>query len=210
MIARLLTVANETDRELLRIPAKKVRNVRDPEVLIAIQTMKRILLQWEREHRRGAEGLAATQVGIPLRIVVLRSTNETIPPNPGWISLSEATSEEFLVWSVADKTYHEFMHRRSGMFDPFHVVINPQIVEQEGEQESVEGCLSVPNVAATVVRPKSVVFKFMDATGKSSGLRSAEGFSAAAVCHEIDHLNGITLLESAKEIHDLEKATVSF
>lgn len=69
-------------------------------------------------------------------------------------------------------------------------LINPVILEQEGEQEEVEGCLSVPGVHGIVVRPHRVVVEALDRNGK---LQRHEGTDllARAFCHEIDHLDGI-------------------
>ncbi len=69
-------------------------------------------------------------------------------------------------------------------------LINPVILEQEGEQEEVEGCLSVPGVHGIVLRPHRVVVEALDRNGK---LQRYEGTDllARAFCHEIDHLDGI-------------------
>lgn len=69
-------------------------------------------------------------------------------------------------------------------------LINPVILEQEGEQEEVEGCLSVPGVHGIVVRPHRVVVEALDRNGI---LQRYEGTDllARAFCHEIDHLDGI-------------------
>ena len=69
-------------------------------------------------------------------------------------------------------------------------LINPEIVEQSGEQECVEGCLSVPGEYGVTKRPYRVVVRAQDRNGKTFELKS-EGFRADACCHEIDHLNGI-------------------
>ncbi|MCR4868243.1 MAG: peptide deformylase [Lachnospiraceae bacterium] len=69
------------------------------------------------------------------------------------------------------------------------VLINPEIVEQDGEQTGSEGCLSLPGKAGIVTRPNHVVVKALDRNMESV---TVEGYEllARALCHEIDHLNG--------------------
>ncbi len=69
-------------------------------------------------------------------------------------------------------------------------LINPVIIETEGTQEEVEGCLSIPGVLGIVERPARVVVEALNRDGK---LRKIEGTEllARALCHEIDHLDGV-------------------
>ena len=78
----------------------------------------------------------------------------------------------------------------SGEEPIYYELINPEIVEQEGEQIGPEGCLSLPNIWGIVTRPAKVKVKAFDRSGKPFELE-AEGLLARACCHEIDHLNGI-------------------
>ena len=70
-----------------------------------------------------------------------------------------------------------------------YVFINPEIVEQEGEQTGDEGCLSVPGKVGTVTRPEKVKVRALDIHMEPFELE-AEGLLARACCHEFDHLNG--------------------
>lgn len=72
---------------------------------------------------------------------------------------------------------------------PF-VLINPEIIEQNGEQLGVEGCLSIPTVYGEVTRAESIQVKAMDEKGRPIVL-NVSGFVARAIQHEIDHLHGI-------------------
>ena len=72
--------------------------------------------------------------------------------------------------------------------DP-HVLINPKIVEQDGEQTGDEGCLSLPGKVGTVTRPNHVVAEAYDREMKKYRLEG-EGLLARAICHETDHLDG--------------------
>ncbi|MFV0465103.1 MAG: peptide deformylase [Lachnospiraceae bacterium] len=69
------------------------------------------------------------------------------------------------------------------------VLINPQIIEEDGEQTGSEGCLSLPGKAGIVTRPNHVIVKAYDETMKEV-IVEGEELLARALCHEIDHLNG--------------------
>ena len=79
-------------------------------------------------------------------------------------------------------------------------LINPELVLQEGLQSGTEGCLSITDLHGTVERPLTVTVRFMDRNGVSNELR-AEGYLARAICHEIDHLNGILFVDTACDLH---------
>ena len=68
-------------------------------------------------------------------------------------------------------------------------LINPEIVETEGEQEDVEGCLSVPDVWGVTKRPAYVKVKATNRYGEEFTVEG-EGLNARCLCHEIDHLDG--------------------
>jgi len=69
-------------------------------------------------------------------------------------------------------------------------LINPEIVLQEGEQIDIEGCLSIPGVAGEVKRPARVVVEALNREGEKITVEGKE-LLAVALCHEIDHLDGI-------------------
>lgn len=69
-------------------------------------------------------------------------------------------------------------------------LVNPEIIKAEGEQESVEGCLSCPGEYGITRRPKFVVVKAQDRFGEEFTVEG-EDLLAKAFCHEIDHLEGI-------------------
>lgn len=73
-------------------------------------------------------------------------------------------------------------------------MINPEIIAREGEQECIEGCLSIPGRRGYVVRPQKVVVHGTARSGKEIEI-VAEGHLAIAFCHEIDHLDGILFLD---------------
>ena len=69
-------------------------------------------------------------------------------------------------------------------------LINPEIIEQSGEQSGAEGCLSVPGEFGIVKRPYYVKVRAQDRFGEWFEVEG-EGLTARCFCHEIDHLNGV-------------------
>ncbi len=116
-------------------------------------------------------GLAAPQVGVNLRLMVIDITG-------------------------GEEQGHQI------------IFTNPEITEQEGTQEAEEGCLSVPGFIAVVERPSKVHVVGQDLEGNPQEL-DAEGILARAVCHEIDHLDGILYLDRASVLkRDLIKRKI--
>ena len=74
--------------------------------------------------------------------------------------------------------------------------INPKITSTKGEQTSIEGCLSVPDIWGKVKRPKYIRGKAFDKFGEEFEFE-AEGDEARFICHEYDHLNGKLFIDSA-------------
>lgn len=69
------------------------------------------------------------------------------------------------------------------------VMINPEILEKDGEQTGQEGCLSVPGKSGVVTRPNYVKVKYLNEEMEEQVMVGEELF-ARAVCHELDHLEG--------------------
>lgn len=73
-------------------------------------------------------------------------------------------------------------------------MINPSILESGGSSIDSEGCLSVPDESGNVERPEWVKAKYTDVDGKEV-IIEANGFFARAICHELDHLEGILYID---------------
>ena len=110
-------------------------------------------------------GLAAPQVGVLRRAVIVMDTNK-----------KDQQPEEQII-----------------------ELVNPEIISEEGEQEGMEGCLSVPGVYGIVKRPAAVTVRAFDRHGKEFEV-SGEILTARAFCHEIDHLDGHLFTELAERI----------
>lgn len=109
----------------------------------------------ETMHKYDGVGLAAVQVGILKRIIVIDIYDENTP---------------------------------------IVKLVNPVMVKQKGEKELEEGCLSFPNKFAKVKRPTEVVVEGLNENGEKVRIK-AKDLLAQALCHEIDHLNGITFVD---------------
>lgn len=91
-------------------------------------------------------------------------------------------------------------------------IINPSIVEQDGEFEWEEGCLSVPGYYEKRIRSNRIVLQYQNLTGEDKELE-ARGLSAFAIQHEIDHLHGelfIDTLSTLKKKFSVEKKIKNF
>jgi peptide deformylase len=81
-------------------------------------------------------------------------------------------------------------------------LVNPVILEQEGTQEVIEGCLSIPNTWGKLLRPAKVTIQALNENGESITL-TGTGDLAKCFCHEIDHLNGILFTDFVTEYVDV-------
>ncbi|QYR23698.1 peptide deformylase [Paenibacillus sp. sptzw28] len=82
-------------------------------------------------------------------------------------------------------------------------MVNPVIVESEGEQLGPEGCLSIPNLNGDVRRAQRIKIKGLDRNGEPFELEATD-FLARAFQHEVDHLNGVLFTDIADSIYDEE------
>ena len=109
-------------------------------------------------------GLAAPQVGVLRRAVIVLETN--VPEG----------EEEYLI-----------------------ELVNPEIIESDGEQYGAEGCLSVPGEYGLVRRPMHVKVRAQDRNGDFFEVEG-EGLTARCFCHEIDHLEGIVFTSKCERM----------
>ena len=114
--------------------------------------------------KSGGVGLAAPQVGVLRRAVIVLETNV------------EEGEEEYMI-----------------------ELVNPEIIEQDGEQVGAEGCLSIPGEFGVVKRPQHVKVKAQDRDGNWFEVEG-EGLTARAFCHELDHLEGTLFVERASRM----------
>lgn len=84
------------------------------------------------------------------------------------------------------------------------ILMNPKITGRSGSERDAEGCLSYPNYEGIVDRPKKVTVTGIDEKGRSVVVEG-EGLLARALCHEIDHLDGVLYTKRARKIYKLEE-----
>jgi peptide deformylase len=77
-------------------------------------------------------------------------------------------------------------------------LVNPKIINQEGTQEVIEGCLSNPNIWGKLIRPEKVTVQALNEDGEEVIL-TGTGDLAKCFCHEIDHLEGILFTDFVTE-----------
>ncbi|MBQ4561614.1 MAG: peptide deformylase [Clostridia bacterium] len=78
-------------------------------------------------------------------------------------------------------------------------LINPEIIEVNGEQTGLEGCLSLPGKWGVVTRPETVTVRAMNRNGEIV-THTASGLGARAFCHEIEHMDGIIYTDRAERM----------
>ncbi len=83
------------------------------------------------------------------------------------------------------------------------VLINPKIIEEEGKNIDLEGCLSIPGKSGKVCRPEKVKVEYMDIEGNTN-IVEGTALLARALCHEIDHLNGILYTDKVIDTEEQE------
>ena len=83
------------------------------------------------------------------------------------------------------------------------IFINGEITSSQGESIFSEGCLSIPEVALEVTRPEVISFKYQDINEKWHE-EEFDGLLARAIQHEIDHLNGVLIIDLVSEMQRLK------
>ncbi len=135
---------------ILEFPDKRLRNVAKPVETVDEEVKQLVEDMLETMYDAKGIGLAATQVNVHKRVIV--------------IDVSEEKN------------------------DPI-CLINPDILEQEGDEESEEGCLSVPGFFENVKRAESITVQALNQQGESFQI-NADGLLAVCIQHEMDHLLG--------------------
>ncbi|NOT81454.1 MAG: peptide deformylase [Gallionella sp.] len=141
--------------KILQYPDVRLHKIAKPVTQVNETTRKLLRNMAETMYAAPGIGLAATQVDVHERIIVMDVSEE---------------------------------HNRLMIF------INPEIIASSGEEESEEGCLSVPGIYETVCRAEKVTVRALDDKGESFTME-AEGLLAVCIQHEMDHLMGKVFVE---------------
>ena len=148
--------------EVLAFPNPYLRKRAEPVTDFGDDLQRIVHDMEETMAERDGLGLAATQVGVDMRMLIL---------DPYAFEGDE------------------------GRGKPNVVIINPEVIwESEEKITGEEGCLSFPGVFIQVERPASVTIRAQDASGETFEL-SGSRLGARAILHEIDHLNGVVMID---------------
>lgn len=135
---------------ILQYPDPRLRTPARPVAAITEEIRKLAADMFETMYHAPGIGLAATQVNVQQRVIVVDVSRDKDEPM---------------------------------------CLVNPEIVDKDGEEEMEEGCLSVPGVFETVRRAERVRIRYLSLDGKET-IIDADGLLAVCIQHEIDHLDG--------------------
>jgi peptide deformylase len=115
---------------------------------------------------------------------------DTMRGGPRCIGVAAPQIGELVRIVVVDCSTHPKAQSHHGLLR----LVNPAVVEASGSEIGREGCLSIPEITANVRRATAVVVEATDPDGGPLRIE-AEGFEARALQHEIDHLDGVLILD---------------
>jgi peptide deformylase len=146
--------------QVLHYPDPRLRTHAEPVAQVDDDVRQLVSDMFETMYEAPGIGLAATQVNVPKRVVVIDLSNDNTEP---------------------------------------HCFINPKIVAREGDEETEEGCLSVPGIYDMVRRSRWIQVEALDRDGKPFTLK-VDDLLAVCIQHEIDHLDGKLFVDYLSEI----------
>lgn len=185
-------------RELVWYGEDILKEVSEKVTVIDDEIKTLIVDMFETMYKENGAGLAAVQVGVLKRVIVI-----SVP-----------------AYEESDDEFENDRKNRSSKNNEYVniALINPEIVYESEEKKTCdEGCLSFPGLRDVVERAYQVNVKYLNTEGVEETLE-AKGFMARALQHEIDHINGITFIDrlyphqkkklkrELKEIREMSKA----
>ena len=164
-------------REILEVPDPRLKTVSEPVTEFGDELNELVSDMFETMYAAPGIGLAAIQVGVPKRVLVidLQPEDEDAEPEP------------------CNHDGHEHVHYPTKK-EP-RVFINPEILDPAEDLASYqEGCLSVPDIFADVDRPATCRVRYQDLEGETHE-EDMEGLMDTCIQHEMDHLEGILFID---------------
>jgi peptide deformylase len=172
-VRRILRIDDPEDNKILKQVCQPVK-LPDRQLKTLIADML------ETMHAANGVGLAAPQIGIPIRLCVIGIPAEIEELEDG-SEVEVAPAQEY-------------------------VLINPKIVKLGGDELiRDEGCLSLPGWYGEVPRYAWVTVEFQELNGKQRRMRKADGLLGWVIQHEVDHLNGTLFTERIRDIGTLRE-----
>jgi len=164
-------------REILEVPDPRLKTVSTPVETFDDGLKALAADMFETMYAANGIGLAAIQVGVPIRLLVI----DLQPEDP------DAAPEEC--------NHGGHSHTHQPVKKEPRVFVNPEILDPAEELNTYqEGCLSVPEIYADVERPKTCRVRWQDLDGNAHE-EQMEGMMATCIQHEMDHLEGILFID---------------
>ena len=168
-------------REIIEVPDPLLKQVSTPVEVFDDELKTLVEDMFETMYSANGIGLAAVQVGLPKRVLVIDLQEPDYDAEP------EICEHDHGDGSHAHKHYPVKHDKR--------VFINPEILDPSDDLNTYqEGCLSVPNVFADVDRPAACRVRWQDLEGNTHE-EAMEGMLATVIQHEMDHLEGIVFID---------------
>ena len=164
-------------REILEVPDPRLKTVSEPVTDFDDELKTLVSDMFDTMYDAPGIGLAAIQVGVPKRVLVidLQPEDEDAEPVP------------------CEHDGHTHTHQPTKK-EP-RVFVNPEILDPAEDLASYqEGCLSVPDIFADVDRPATCRVRYQDLVGETHE-EDMEGLMATCIQHEMDHLEGILFID---------------
>ncbi len=121
---------------------------------------------------------------------------DTMAAHPGCVGIAAPQIGEPFRIAIVDVRQHRLTFSSNGLL----VMVNPEISERSGGHLAREGCLSLPDVTADIERATRILIQRDGAESLWS-----EGFEARAIQHELDHLDGVLILDRIASVHALHQ-----
>jgi peptide deformylase len=170
-------------RKILEVPDPRLKTVSTPVEKFDDELKTLVEDMFETMYDAPGIGLAAIQVGVPLRLLVI----DLQPDDP------DAEPEECTAHGGHSHTHQPTLK------EP-RVFVNPEILDPAEELATYqEGCLSVPDIYADVDRPATCLLRYQDVDGKVHE-EQLEGLMATCIQHEMDHLEGILFIDHLSKL----------
>jgi peptide deformylase len=165
-------------REILEVPDSRLKTVSSPVETFDAELKTLVDDMFETMYAARGIGLAAIQVGVPSRLLVIDLQEPDLDAEP----------VECHAHGGEPHTHHPVKR------DP-RIFVNPEILDPAEELTTYqEGCLSVPDIYADVDRPKTCRVRWQDLDGNLHE-ETMEGLLATCIQHEMDHLNGVLFID---------------
>ena len=165
-------------REILEVPNPTLKQVSKPVETFDEELKTLVADMFETMYDAPGIGLAAIQVGVPLRVLVIDLQPE-----------DEDAEPELCHAHGGEEHYHQPVKKEPRVF------INPEILDPSEDLASYnEGCLSVPEIYAEVERPATIRARWQDVDGNTHE-EAMDGLMATCLQHEMDHLEGVLFID---------------